>query len=67
MKVNVKNNDIEGAIRALKRKIQADGMMKELRQRAYFEKPTTKRRRKKAQAIKRTERTERKRLQDEGF
>ncbi len=42
--------DIEYAIRQLKKKLQLDGMKRELRRREYYEKPCMKRRRKKAEA-----------------
>ena len=46
IEVQVRNNNVEKAIRVLKKKIQKDGMMRELRQRQYYEKPTLKRQRK---------------------
>ena len=42
--------DIEYAIRQLKKKLQMDGMKKELRRREYYEKPSVKKRRKAAEA-----------------
>ena len=42
IEVQVRNNNVEKAIRVLKKKIQKDGMMRELRQRQYYEKPTLK-------------------------
>ncbi len=42
--------DIEHAIRLLKKKLQLDGMKKELKRREYYEKPSAKRRRKQAEA-----------------
>ena len=41
--VIVRNNQVEKAMRVLKKKIQKDGLMKELRQRQYYEKPSLKR------------------------
>ena len=43
IEVQVRNNNVEKAIRVLKKKIQKDGLMKELRQRQHYEKPTLKR------------------------
>ena len=51
--VEVRNNNVEKAIRVLKKKIQRDGLMKELRRRQYYEKPSLKRQRKKKEAIRR--------------
>ncbi len=42
--------DIEQAIRLLKKKLQLDGIKKELKRREYYEKPSVKRRRKQAEA-----------------
>ena len=42
--------DIEYAIRQLKKKLQLDGMKKELKRREFYEKPSMKRRRKQAEA-----------------
>lgn len=53
MLVIVKNNDINQAIRKLKKKVFNEGIIKELRRRESFEKPSLKRKRKKAEAIKR--------------
>ncbi|MEA3546953.1 MAG: 30S ribosomal protein S21 [Thermodesulfobacteriota bacterium] len=49
MEVEVRG-DIEYAIRQLKKKLQMDGMKKELRRREYYEKPSVKKRRKAAEA-----------------
>lgn len=48
--VRVLNNNLDGAMSKLKKLIQTEGVTKELRRRRYFEKPTTKRRREKAEA-----------------
>jgi small subunit ribosomal protein S21 len=42
--------DIEQAIRQLKKKLQLDGLKKEMKRREYYEKPSIKRRRKQAEA-----------------
>jgi len=42
--------DIEQAIRMLKKKLQMDGIKKELKRREYYEKPSVKKRRKQAEA-----------------
>ena len=53
--IEVRNN-AEKAIKLLKKKINAEGTLKECRDRQFYEKPTDKRRRQKAQAIRRIER-----------
>ena len=54
--IEVRNNNAEKAIKLLKKKINAEGTLKECRDRQFYEKPTDKRRRQKAQAIRRIER-----------
>ncbi len=53
IEVQVRNNNVEKAIRVLKKKIQKDGLMRELRQRQYYEKPTLKRQRKLKESLRR--------------
>ena len=43
MQVKVKHNNIDGALRILKRKIKDSGLMVELRERQYYKKPSAKR------------------------
>ena len=45
--VDVRNNNIEGALKKFKRKVKDSGLMVELRDRQYYEKPSEKRRREK--------------------
>ena len=51
MDVQVKNNDVDFALRLLKKKVQKSGMLQELRQRRHYEK-TSQRRRQKLAGIK---------------
>ena len=53
MQVRVLDNNIERAIKVLKRKLSRAGLFKELRKRKYFEKPSDKRRRKQKEAQRR--------------
>lgn len=53
LSVTVRNNDINGALRVLKKKIQSDGIMRELSEREHYTKPSMKRRLNKIQAIRR--------------
>jgi len=48
--VEVRNGDINGALRRFKKKVQDSGLLQELRDREFYEKPTTKRKKAKAQA-----------------
>ena len=49
-RVEVRNNDVTKAMRKFKRKVQDSGILDELRQKEFYEKPTTKRKRAKAAA-----------------
>lgn len=51
--VTVYNNDINKALRKLKKKVNNEGVLKELRERQYYEKPSLKRKKAKAAARKR--------------
>ncbi len=54
MKIIVRDHEhIDGALRRFKRAIEQSGLIKELRDREFYEKPTAERKRKKASAIKR--------------
>ena len=65
--VIVKNGNVDRASRTLKKKLQKEGVLKELKQRQYFEKPSVKRARKKAEGIKRYQRNERKKIEHRGY
>ena len=55
LKVRVKDGEyIDKALRRFKKKVQESGLLKELREREFYEKPTTLRKRKKAAAKNRT-------------
>ena len=45
--IEVRNNNVEKALRVLKKKLLKDGVMKELRDRQYYQKPSFKKREKK--------------------
>ena len=65
--VIVKNNNVDRASRTLKKKLQKEGLLKELKQRQYFEKPSAKRKRKKAEGIKRYQRNLKKKMERLGY
>ncbi|MBE0425650.1 MAG: 30S ribosomal protein S21 [Nitrospirae bacterium] len=50
MEIKVVGNDIEKAIKTLKRKVQIEGLLKELKTRSSYEKPSVKEKRKRAEA-----------------
>ena len=49
--IEVRKGNVEQAMRVLKRKVQKEGIIKELRERQYYEKPSAKKRRKKKENI----------------
>ena len=51
--VNVKDNNVEQAIRSLKKKMQKEGLYKEMKLRKHYEKPSLKRAREKEENIRR--------------
>ena len=53
MEVIVRNNNVEKALRVLKRKIKKEGLLVELKERAYYQKPSEKKRLAKKRGIKR--------------
>ena len=52
-KIEVRNNNVEKALRVLKKKLIKDGVMKELKERQYYQKPSFKKREKKKENIRR--------------
>ena len=62
--VNVKDNNVEQAIRALKKKMQREGLYKEMKLRKHYEKPSLKRAREKEENIRRSRKTARQRAND---
>ena len=51
IEIEVRKGNLEQAMRVLKRKIQKEGIVKELKMRQYYEKPSEKKRRKKKENI----------------
>ncbi len=52
LKIEVFDNQIEPALKALKKEMLKGGIFKEMKRRAYYEKPSVKRKRKQAEARK---------------
>ena len=65
--VVVKNGNVDRAMRTLKKKLQKEGLLKELKQKQYFEKPSAKKARKKAEGIKRYQRNLKKKMERVGY
>jgi small subunit ribosomal protein S21 len=56
--VKVQNNDIDFALRILKKKVQKSGLLRDLRRLRYYEKPSDRRRRQKKEGMKNTRKRE---------
>lgn len=67
MQVLVRDNNVEQALRVLKKKMQREGLFREMRTRSAYEKPSEKRAREKADAIRRSRKLARKKAQREGL
>lgn len=67
MQVLVRDNNVDQALRVLKKKLQREGVFREMKQRREFEKPSERRTREKAEAIRRAKKAARKQAQREGL
>lgn len=67
MQVLVRDNNVDQALRALKKKMQREGIFREMKLRGHYEKPSEKRAREKAEAVRRARKLIRKRMQREGL
>ncbi len=67
MQVLVRDNNVDQALRALKKKLQREGVFREMRFRRNYEKPSERRAREKAEAVRRHRKVLRKRLEHEGY
>ena len=67
MRIEVRNNNVDKAMRILKKKLTEDGFFNELREREYYESKGTKRRKAKAAARRRVQRELKKRMETEGY
>ncbi|QXQ06129.1 30S ribosomal protein S21 [Sphingosinicellaceae bacterium] len=61
MQILVRDNNVDQAIRTLKKKLQREGVYREMRLRGHYEKPSEKRARQRAAAINRARKADRKR------
>jgi small subunit ribosomal protein S21 len=67
MQVLVRDNNVDQALKVLKRKTQREGVFREMKLRGHYEKPSERRVREKAEAIRRARKLARKKLQREGL
>jgi small subunit ribosomal protein S21 len=67
MQVMVRDNNIDQALRVLKRKMQREGVFREMKRRRSYEKPSERRCREKSEAVRRYRKMLRKRMEREGY
>jgi small subunit ribosomal protein S21 len=67
VQVFVRDNDVNGALRVLKKKMQREGVFREMRRRRSYEKPSERRVHERAEAVRRYRKAMRKRLDREGY
>lgn len=65
IEIRVFNNNVEKAIRVLKKKMLKEGVIKELKQRRYYEKPSEKKLRLKKENIRRWRKAQKRRMERE--
>ena len=65
--VTVRDNNVDQALRALKKKMQREGVWREMKMRRSYEKPSEKRARERAEAVRRHRKLMRKRMEREGY
>jgi small subunit ribosomal protein S21 len=67
VQVLVRDNNIDQTLKVLKKKMQREGVFREIKLRRHYEKPSERRVREKAEAIRRARKLARKKLQREGL
>ena len=66
MQILVRDNNVDQALRALKKKLQREGVYREMKLRRHYEKPSEKRARENAAAVSRARKMDRKRMERDG-
>jgi small subunit ribosomal protein S21 len=67
LQIIVRDNNVDQALKVLKKKMQREGIFREMKRRSYYEKPSEKRTRERAEAVRRLRKLQRKKLQREGL
>ena len=67
MQVLVRDNNVDQALKALQKKMQREGIFREMKLRGHYEKPSERKAREKAEAVRRARKLARKRAQREGL
>jgi small subunit ribosomal protein S21 len=67
LQVFVRDNNVDQALRVLKKKMQREGVIRELKRRRFYEKPSEKATREKGEAMRRARKVARKRAERDGL
>ena len=67
MQVFVRDNNVDQALKVLKRKMQREGVFREMKRRRFYEKPSERLAREKSEGIRRMRKLKRKQAQREGL
>jgi small subunit ribosomal protein S21 len=67
LQVFVRDNNVDQALKALKKKMQREGLFREMKSRRSYEKPSERRARERAEAVRRSRKLARKQAQREGL
>jgi len=67
MYVAVRDNNVDQALRVLKKKMQREGMFREMKNRRAYEKPSERKAREMAESTRRVRKLMRKRLERDGY
>ena len=67
MQILVRDNNVDQALRVLKKKMQREGLFREMKVRRNYEKPSERRARERAEAVRRYRKVLRKRMEREGY
>jgi small subunit ribosomal protein S21 len=67
LQVIVRDNNVDQALKVLKKKLQREGVFREMKRRSFFEKPSEKKVRERAEGIRRARKQARKNAQREGL
>jgi small subunit ribosomal protein S21 len=67
MQVTVRDNNVDHAMRVLKKRLQREGVFREMKRRRYYEKPSEQRTRQQAEAVRRARKDARKKAIREGL
>ena len=67
MQVIVRDNNVDQSLRALKKKMQREGVFREMKLRRHFEKPSERKARERVEAVRRLRKVQRKRMEREGY